>query len=259
MLLVFFASLVTLMFFGLPIFQSLLAASLLYIFLSPDLSFMVVAQKMISAPDSFTLLAVPLFMFAGQLMNGGGVTDRIFKFAYSLVGHFRGGLGHVNVFASMVFAGMSGSAAADAGGLGVIEIRAMRDAGYDDDFTLGVTGSSSLIGPIIPPSVPFVIYGAFANVSVGGLFIGGIVPGILMGLALCVMIYFVAKKKRISQGPFPLVDEIHFKRLFFVHRRFLGAFNAGHHHRGDLVRILYAHGSGARQRGVCAYCHNIYL
>ena len=191
------------MFLGFPIFLSLFAASWLYIFLNPNLSFLVAAQRMASAPDSFTLLAIPFFLFAGQLMNSGGITKRIFGFAESLVGNFRGGLGYVNVLASMLFAGMSGSAAADAGGLGAVEIKAMRDAGYDDDFTIGVTASSSLIGPIIPPSVPFVIFGAIANVSVGGLFIGGIIPGIIMGASLFVMVFIVARRRNYPRGKMP--------------------------------------------------------
>ena len=199
MLLLFFICLILCLIIGLPIFLSLFAASWVYILTNPDISVMVAAQKMISAPNSFTLLAVPFFLFAGQLMNNGGVTKRIFRFAETLVGHFRGGLGYVNVLASMLFAGMSGSASADAGGLGTVEIKAMRDAGYDDAFTIGVTASSSLIGPIIPPSVPFVIFGAIANVSVGGLFIGGVVPGFIMAASLFVMIFFVARKRGYSK------------------------------------------------------------
>jgi len=222
MLWLFFICLISLLFFGLPIFLSLFAASWVYIITNPDISVMVAAQKMISAPDSFTLLAVPFFLFAGQLMNSGGVTKRIFGFAESLVGHFRGGLGYVNVLASMLFAGMSGSASADAGGLGTVEIQAMRDAGYDDNFTIGVTASSSLIGPIIPPSVPFVIFGAIANVSVGGLFIGGIIPGIIMATTLFIMIFFVARKRGYASTPMPPF-KIHvknvlvsFKKAFFA-------------------------------------------
>jgi tripartite ATP-independent transporter DctM subunit len=203
MLLAFFICLVVLLFLGFPIFLSLFAASAFYILINPDLSFMVAAQKMLSAPDSFTLLAVPFFLLAGQLMNNGGVTTRIYRFSESLCGYFRGGLGYVNVLGSMIFAGMSGSAAADAGGLGAVEIKAMRDAGYDDDFTIGVTAASSLIGPIIPPSVPFVIYGAIANVSVGGLFIGGIIPGLIMGAALYAMVYIVARKRNYPRGAVP--------------------------------------------------------
>ena len=222
MLWVFFICLVFFLFLGLPIFLSLFAASWVYIVINPNISVMVAAQKMISAPDSFTLLAVPFFLLAGQLMNSGGVTNRIFNFAESLVGNFRGGLGYVNVLASMLFAGMSGSANADAGGLGTVEIRAMRDAGYEDDFTIGVTASSSLIGPIIPPSVPFVIFGAIANVSVGGLFIGGIIPGIIMGASLFVMIYFVARKREYSRNEMPEFKiflknvMISFKEAFFA-------------------------------------------
>jgi tripartite ATP-independent transporter DctM subunit len=212
MLWVFFLCLISLLFFGLPIFLSLFAASWAYIITNPNISVMVAAQKMISAPDSFTLLAVPFFLFAGQLMNSGGVTKRIFGFAESLVGHFRGGLGYVNVLASMLFAGMSGSASADAGGLGTVEIQAMRDAGYDDNFTIGVTASSSLIGPIIPPSVPFVIFGAIANVSVGGLFIGGIIPGIIMATTLFIMIFFVARKRGYASTPMPPF-KIHVKNV----------------------------------------------
>jgi tripartite ATP-independent transporter DctM subunit len=190
-----FISLIVMLLMGFPIYLSLIGASVLYVLFNPELSMMLVIQKVISAPNSFPLLAVPFFIFAGQLMNTGGVTRRIFRFAENLVGHFRGGLGYVNVLASMIFAGMSGSAIADAGGLGLVEIKAMRDAGYDDDFSIGVTAASSLIGPIIPPSIPFVIFGAMANVSIGGLFVGGLLPGVLMGLTLSVMIFFIAKKR----------------------------------------------------------------
>lgn len=203
MLIAFFICLVILMFLGVPIFLSLFGACAFYILINPDLSFTVAAQRMLSAPNSFTLLAVPFFLFAGYLMNSGGVTKRIFGFAESLVGHFRGGLGYVNVLASMLFAGMSGSASADAGGLGSVEIKAMRDAGYDDFFTIGVTGSSSLIGPIIPPSIPFVIFGAIANVSVGGLFIGGVVPGLIMAVSLFIMVFIVARRRNYPRGKMP--------------------------------------------------------
>jgi tripartite ATP-independent transporter DctM subunit len=200
--------LVLMLVLGFPIYLGLIASSLLYILLNPDLSTLMVIQRVVTAPDSFTLLAVPFFIFAGQIMNTGGVTKRIFGFARNLVGHFRGGLGYVNVLASIIFAGMSGSALADAGGLGLVEIKAMRDNGYDDDFAIGVTASSSCIGPIIPPSIPFVIYGAMANVSVGGLFVGGILPGLLMGSTLAIMVYIVARKRN-----FPRSDRARFKEL----------------------------------------------
>ncbi len=216
LLTLFFAVLAVMMILGFPIYLSLIGASLTYVIAHPDLSMIIAIQKMVNAPNSFTLLAVPFFIFAGQVMNYGGVTDRIFGFANSLIGHYKGGLGYVNVFASVLFAGMSGSAIADAGGLGLIEIKAMRDAGYDDDFSIGVTASSSLIGPIIPPSIPFVVYGAVAGVSIGGLFIGGVVPGLLMAGALCVMVYFTAKKRNYPTLPKQSLAErwTAFKRAF---------------------------------------------
>ena len=139
-------------------------------------------NKMMNAPNSFTLLAVPFFILAGQVMNNGGVTDRLFGFAKKLIGHWRGGLAYVNVLSSLIFSGISGSALADVGGLGMIEIKAMRDENYDDDLTLGVTGASSTVGPIIPPSIPFVIYGAMATVSIGALFMAGMGPGLVLCL-----------------------------------------------------------------------------
>ena len=132
---------------------------------------------MIGGIDSFPLLAVPFFILAGNLMNNAGITNRIYNFALALVGWLKGGLGHVNVVGSVIFAGMSGTAIADAAGLGTIEIKAMRDHGYSTEFAVGVTAASATLGPIIPPSLPFVIYGMMANVSVGALFLAGILPG----------------------------------------------------------------------------------
>jgi tripartite ATP-independent transporter DctM subunit len=154
---------------------------------------LVVLHRMVNGIDSFPLLAVPFFILAGNLMNSAGITNRIFGFARALVGWMRGGLGHVNVGASVVFAGMSGAAVADAGGLGVIEVKAMRDAGYDRGFAVGVTAASSTIGPIIPPSLPMVIYGVMANASIGQLFAAGFIPGLLMAGSLMVMIAWYAR------------------------------------------------------------------
>ena len=190
-----FALLFIMLVLGFPIYACLAGASFLYVLLDDSLSFMIAVQRMAAAPNSFTLLAVPFFILAGQIMNNGGVTRRIFRFAKTQVGHFHGGLGYVNVVSSIIFAGMSGSALADAGGLGMVEIEAMRKENYDDDFSIGVTAASSIIGPIIPPSIPFVIYGAAAGVSIGGLFIGGILPGLLMALTLFVMVYITAKRR----------------------------------------------------------------
>src|SRR5919109_5072180 len=135
---------------------------------------------LMSGIDSFPLLAVPFFILAGNLMNNAGITNRIYNFALALVGWMRGGLGHVNVLGSVIFAGMSGTAVADAGGLGTIEIKAMKDHGYDTRFAVGLTAASSTIGPIIPPSLPMVIYGVVGGVSIGQLFVAGIVPGLIM-------------------------------------------------------------------------------
>jgi len=163
--------------------------------LSNDIPFSVIPQVMMSLFENFPFLAIPFFALAGQLMNTGGISIRLFGFAKALVGHIPGALGHANVLASMIFAGMSGSAVADSAGLGPIEIKAMVDDGYDPDFSAAITAASSTIGPIIPPSIPFIIYGAMGNVSVGALFLGGAIPGILMGLALMVVVYFISRRR----------------------------------------------------------------
>ena len=142
---VFFLVFLILMVMRAPMYLCLLGSSLLYIYLTPQLSMMTAMNKMMNAPNSFTLLAVPFFIFAGQVMNNGGVTDRIFGFAKKMIGHWSGGLAYVNVLSSLIFSGISGSALADVGGLGMIEIKAMRDEKYDDDLTLGVTGASSTV------------------------------------------------------------------------------------------------------------------
>lgn len=179
---------------GLPISIALCAAAIVAI-LSSDFTILTIAQKMITGIDSFTLVSVPLFLLAGRLMNDGGITDRIFTLARSFFGHLRGGLAHVNVVASMIFAGMSGSAVADAGGLGMIEMKAMHDQGYPDDFSAAVTCASSAIGPIIPPSIPMLIFAAMAEASPGRLFVGGIVPGFLMGLSLMITIVIISRRR----------------------------------------------------------------
>jgi TRAP-type C4-dicarboxylate transport system permease large subunit len=149
---------------------------------------------MVSGIDSFPLLAVPFFILAGNLMNTAGITQRIYSYALALVGWLKGGLGHVNVVGSVVFAGMSGTAIADAAGLGTIEIKAMTDHGYDAEFAVGVTAASATLGPIIPPSLPFVIYGMMANVSVGALFLAGIMPGLVMALLMMLTVAYFAHK-----------------------------------------------------------------
>ena len=155
----------------------------------------IIAQKGCYGLNNFLLLSIPLFLYAGKIMNTGNITNRIFRFCSSLVGWLHGGLGHVNILASVVFAGMTGTATSDAAGLGAIEIEAMREAGYDDDFTFGVTAGSSLIGPIIPPSIPLVIYGMMTGVSIGKLLVAGIVPGVILAIALGIYVEIVSKKR----------------------------------------------------------------
>lgn len=179
---------------GIPVAIAMAGASLIYILASGTMPPFAVVHRMIGGIDSFPLLAVPFFILAGNLMNNAGITNRIYNFALALVGWLKGGLGHVNVVGSVIFAGMSGTAIADAAGLGTIEIKAMKDHGYDTEFAVGVTAASATLGPIIPPSLPFVIYAMMANVSVGALFLAGILPGVLMGLLMMVTVAYFAHK-----------------------------------------------------------------
>ena len=150
--------------------------------------------------SSYVLIAVPLFILSANIMNSGKITNMIFKFANALVGRRHGGLGHVNVLASLIFSGMTGSAIADASGLGKMEITAMREAGYDDAFSCAITSASATIGPIFPPSIPMVIYAMYSNTSVGELFLGGTIPGIMLALSLAIYVSIVAKKRNYPRG-----------------------------------------------------------
>lgn len=161
----------------------------------------IVVQRMGTGLDSFVLIAIPLFVLAGHLMNRAGIAERIFAFADAMVGHIRGGLAHVNVVASMIFAGMSGVAQADAAGLGVVEVNAMRDEGYDPAFAAAVSAASAIIGPIIPPSVIMVVYAVLVQASVADLFLAGILPGVLMGGALMAMIWWLVRSGRVVAPP----------------------------------------------------------
>lgn len=184
-----------LLFAGMPVGFSLMFVALAFLVLtsSPGINF--AAQQMLGGINNFTLLAVPFFVLTGHLMNSAGITERIFNFAKAMVGHVTGSLGHVNIMASLLFSGMSGSALADAGGLGQLEIKSMRDAKYDDDFAGGLTAASCIIGPLVPPSIPLVIYGVVSNTSIGALFLAGAIPGLLCCIALMVMSYFICKKR----------------------------------------------------------------
>jgi C4-dicarboxylate transporter DctM subunit len=195
--LLIFAALIALILLGVPVAVSMgLTAVATFLIMGQADILTMVAQRMYASTTSFTLLAIPFFILAGNLMNTGGITERIFRFARALVGHIWGGLGQVNVIASMIFSGMSGAAVADAAGLGMIEMKAMKDNGYDWRFSAAITAASSTIGPVIPPSIPLVIYGYLTEVSVGRLFLAGVIPGVLMGLALMVAVYCVSRYRR---------------------------------------------------------------
>ena len=179
---------------GLPVAMAMAGASLVYILFTNSSPPFVVIHRMVSGIDSFPLLAVPFFILAGNLMNNAGITNRIYNYALALVGWMKGGLGHVNIVGSVVFAGMSGTAIADAAGLGTIEIKAMTDHGYSKEFAVGVTAASATLGPIIPPSLPFVIYGMMANVSIGALFLAGILPGLMLAVLMMLTVAYFAHK-----------------------------------------------------------------
>ena len=180
-------------FAGVPIAFSIAAVSCIYIVLA-DLPLLVVGQRMVAGADSFPLLAAPLFMLAGIVMSSGGIMPRLLRLSDALVGHITGGLAQVNVIASLFMAGMSGSATADASGQGSVMIPAMKKSGYSAGLSAAVTAASSVIGPIFPPSVPFVIYGALAQVSIGHLFIGAMLPGIVMTVCLMAATWLICRR-----------------------------------------------------------------
>ncbi len=191
-----FGMLVVLMLLGLPIAVSMgLTAILSFLALGNTALLSMVPQRMYAGTTSFTLLAIPFFILAGNLMNTGGITQRLVRFAQCLVGHIRGGLGHVTVVTNMIMAGMSGSAVADATGTGAVLIPAMERAGYPRKFSAALVGAASTIGPVIPPSIPFVIFGSMTGTSVGRLFLGGFVPGVLMGVFLMVTVAIIAGRR----------------------------------------------------------------
>ncbi|WP_374633680.1 TRAP transporter large permease [Paracoccus sp. (in: a-proteobacteria)] len=193
-MLLLIGSFLLLMVIGVPVAVAMAVASLAYIGIynvAPDI---IAAQRMIAGVESFPLIAVPFFILAGNLMNIAGVTGRIYHFALSLVGWMKGGLAQVNIIGSVVFSGMSGTALADAAGIGTIEIKAMKDHGYPVEAAVGVTAASATLGPIFPPSLPFVIYGMMANASIGALFMAGILPGVVMAGLMMLTVYIFARR-----------------------------------------------------------------
>ena len=184
-----------LMILGVPIAFSLSISAIFTVLVTGNFTVTAIFHRMVGNASGYTLLAIPFFILAAKLMNTGGVTRKIFRACSAWVGSVPGGLGHANIVASIVFSGMSGSAVADAGGLGQIEVDAMIKDGFDPDFSAAVTAASATIGPIIPPSIPMVVYGMMTEVSVGALFIGGIVPGLCLALACGVLVFLMAKKR----------------------------------------------------------------
>ena len=185
---------------GYPIAFGMFISSVLYLLLS-HVSLMTVMDLMvIKFENQFVLLAVPLFIFTAKVMNAAKLTDKLFNFAKVVVGPLKGGLGHVNIVASIIFAGMSGSELADVAGLGTVEIKAMQDSGYDGPFACAVTCASATIGPIIPPSIPMVIYSMLSGASVGYLFLGGIIPGLILGVVLMILVFILSFKRGYPSG-----------------------------------------------------------
>jgi len=198
---------------NIPISFSMILTSVIYLLFKGDIPLIVAAHRVAAGTDQYLLLCIPFFFLAGELMNAGGIMTRLVGFAKSLVGHIPGGLGHVNVVSSMLFSGISGSAVSDASGLGMLEIELMRRSGYDDKFSGAITAASATIGPVIPPSIPFVIYGGITGVSVGRLFLGGIIPGLLMGLFLMAFVYRIAIKRGYERSKRATLLEI-FRELY---------------------------------------------
>ncbi len=200
---VFFVSFVIVFLIRIPIGIGMMMSSIFYFALAtrPGSTIgMVATQFLTNMNTSFILIAVPLFVFMAEIMNSGKVTSMIFSFANALVGKKKGALGHVNVVASIIFSGMTGSALADASGLGSMEIKAMREQGYDDGYSCAITAASAVIGPIIPPSIPMIFYAMLSGASIGALFLGGIIPGLIIGLALMGYTAIIAKKRNYPEG-----------------------------------------------------------
>jgi tripartite ATP-independent transporter DctM subunit len=204
------AGMILLFVLGIPVGYSLGVAGMLAYLneLGSRVNIPMLSQRMQYGVNNFLLLAIPLFILAAKLMNTAGITTRLFNFARLLVGFLPGGLGHANTVASLIFAGMSGAAVADAAGLGQVELKAMKDEGYDPDFSVAITAASSTIGPIFPPSIPMVIYALVAEESVGKLFLGGVVPGLVMTVALMLMVAYYAHRRGYPRTPFPGFREI---------------------------------------------------
>jgi tripartite ATP-independent transporter DctM subunit len=186
---------------GFPLFASMGLAAFAFVLLS-GLSGAIVPQKMAQAMNSFPIVAAPLFILMGSILGASQLTDRIVRFATSLVGSLRGGYAHASILSSMIFAGMVGSAVADAAGTGAVEVRAMKKAGYRPETAAAISSAAATIGPIIPPSLPMVIYGVSADASIGRLFLAGVIPGVLMGVSLMIMVAIIAPRQGLPRHAF---------------------------------------------------------
>lgn len=190
-------------FLGMPIGHAMLAAAIVYLFLTGQDVGLVASQSLNGLYSSFVLMAVPLFIFSAEIMNQSKITDRLFEFANLLVGRFKGGLAHVNIVASVIFSGMSGSALADAAGPGKLEVDMMVKAGYSPGFSAALSTTSAIIGPIIPPSIPMILYGVVTNTSIGYLFMGGVIPGLLLAAAQSCVVVYLSRRRAFPQEPPP--------------------------------------------------------
>lgn len=194
--------LIVLFLIGFPVPYAIAAGSIVIMALSTGMKWMSITSIMIGGVNSFTILCIPLFLLAGKLMNECGITTRLFKAARAIIGWVPGGLGFVNILASFIFAGMSGTAVADAAGLGQIEIKAMEEAGYDTEFSACITAASSTLGPIVPPSMPLVVYGMVSGVSVGALLVAGVLPGIVISLCMAALVAIFAIRRKYPRDKF---------------------------------------------------------
>lgn len=207
-LVVFVGSLIGVMAIGMPIAFALLVSGVALMFYLDIFDTHIIAQNLIDGADNFSMLAIPFFILAGELMNAGGISNRIIHFAMSLVGHIRGGLGYVAIIASVLFAGLSGSAVADTAALGAILIPMMVKAGHDRNRSTGLIAAGGIIAPIIPPSIPMIIFGVTSGVSITKLFMAGIIPGLIIGLCLVVCWWFMVRKDEVEVFPRKSVKEI---------------------------------------------------
>jgi tripartite ATP-independent transporter DctM subunit len=194
-------------FLGMPIGHAMLCAAIVYLFLTGQDIGLVASQSLNGLYSSFVLMAVPLFIFSAEIMNASKITDRLFEFANLLVGRFKGGLAHVNIVASVIFSGMSGSALADAAGPGKLEVDMMVKAGYSPGFAAALSTTSAVVGPIIPPSIPMILYGTVTNTSIGYLFMGGVIPGLLLAGAQSLVVVYLARRRNFPTEPAPTVRQ----------------------------------------------------